>query len=213
MNLETTTLHFEKILERQLARNQKRIEVIGTDSTLALSLFLSQMQASSVAKQPHLIILPTSKEVESFEAHLRFFDPETPVSVLPSFDVSPFSGLYPNTRAVSGRVRWLHEAQKADPRRLFVASIEAVMQKTLPVACLDENTHELKVNDELPDKFSERLTQLGFQSVPLVEDEGTFAVRGGIIDIFSPAHPLPVRVELFGDTIESRGGFFKGTKK
>ncbi len=213
MNLETTTLHFEKILERALSRNQRRIEVIGTDSTLALSLFLSQMHSSAVAKQPHLIVLPTHKEVQEFEANLRFFDPEIPVSILPSYDVSPYSGLYPNTRAVSGRVRWLHEAQASEPRRLFIASIEALQQKTLPVRCLSENTLEFKINDDLPNKFSERLSQLGFQSVPLVEDEGTFAVRGGIIDIFSPAHPLPIRVELFGDTIESLRFFDPETQR
>ena len=43
------------------------------------------------------------------------------------------------------------------------------------------------------------MAKLGYQSVPIVEDEGTFAIRGGIVDVFSPAHAQPVRVELFGD--------------
>ncbi|NJL23833.1 MAG: hypothetical protein HC902_00705 [Calothrix sp. SM1_5_4] len=58
-------------------------------------------------------------------------------------------------------------------------------------------------NDVLPDDLPARLNELGYTQVPLVEDVGTFAIRGGIVDIHSPAHEEPIRLELFGDIIES----------
>lgn len=213
MKLDPTSLHFESVLERALERNQNIIEVVGTDSTLALALFLSQATVSRFTRRPQLILVPTAKEAAAFEVNLRFFDPEIPVSILPAFDVSPYSGLYPNTRTVSGRVRWLHEAIKAEPRRLFIAPVEALLQKTMPAECLRRNSVTFKINDDLPAELSRKLSDLGFQSTPVVEDEGTFAIRGGIVDIFSPAHQFPVRIELFGDTIESMRLFNPETQR
>ncbi len=55
--------------------------------------------------------------------------------------------------------------------------------------------------------LAEKLVLLGFARVPLVEDPGTFAVRGGIVDLWSPADAAPVRLEFFGDEIESCRAF------
>jgi transcription-repair coupling factor (superfamily II helicase) len=48
---------------------------------------------------------------------------------------------------------------------------------------------------------------MGYHAAPLVEDPGTFSVRGGIVDVFSPLHPKPIRLEFFGDTVESMRSF------
>lgn len=213
MKLDPTSLHFEKVLARALARDPSVIEVVGTDSSLALALFLSQATDSDWARRPQLILVPTAKDAAAFEANLRFFDPEIAVSTLPAFDVSPYSSLYPNIRTVSARVRWLHEALQAEPRRIFLAPIDAVLQKTMPLRYLKRLTRTYRINDDLPSTLARHLTELGFQSVPVVEDEGTFAIRGGIVDIFSPAHERPVRVELFGDTIESLRFFSPDTQR
>ncbi|MCM2281157.1 MAG: transcription-repair coupling factor [Bdellovibrionaceae bacterium] len=213
MNLEPLRLHFESVLERALKRKQNVIEVVGTDSTLALALFLSQATESAFTHVPQLILVPTAKDAVAFSEQVRFFDPEIHISILPAFDVSPYSGLYPNTRVLGGRVRWLNDARRAEPRHLFVAPIEAVLQKTMPVDSLLRNTAVYKVNDDLPSDLARHLNDLGFQSAPVVEDEGTFAIRGGIVDIFSPAHVLPVRIELFGDTIDSMRFFNPETQR
>lgn len=202
-SLEPLQLRFEKILERGLERGQTELEVTGTDSTLALALFLSQLSSPLLLKRPQVVVVPTTKEATELENHLRFFDPQLKTSVLPSFDVSPFSGLYPNARIMSARVRWAFEAQSPGLRHFFIASAEALTQRTLPPASLKSHTLVFKRNEELPSDFARVFERMGFQSAPVVEDEGTFAIRGGIVDIFSPAHLRPVRVELFGDTVES----------
>jgi len=101
------------------------------------------------------------------------------------------------------RLQWLHHASFAKNNQVFVAPIKGLAQKTLPHEILFEESHEFKKGDELPSQLPSFLAKLGYQSVPLVEDPGTFSVRGGIVDIFSPAQQNPIRLELFGDTIDS----------
>ena len=213
MSVDPVSLHIEKILERLLDRGLKDVRLIGTDSTLALSFFLSQMTSPRVWETPQLVIVPTDADANRFEKDVCFFDDELHVSVLPPFDVSPYSSLYPNARNISARVRWAAEAQTPRSRHLFVASIEALMQQTLPVACLQRHRRKFKVGDELPAEVARYLSKVGYQSVPVVEDEGTFAIRGGIVDIYSAFHDYPVRVELFGDTIDSLRFFHPETQR
>ena len=213
MKHEPLSLRFEKILERAIERGFRDVEVIGTDSSLALALFLSQSTGDDLWKTPQVIVAPDAKAAAEMEEHLKFFDPGARVSVLPAFDVSPYSGLYPNARIMSARVRWAHEAQSPAFRCVFVATPEALMQRTLPVETLRQNSRQFKAGSELPQELARELGALGYQSVPVVEDQGTFAVRGGIVDIFSPAHDRPVRAELFGDTIESLRFFNPETQR
>ncbi len=213
MKTDPLSLHFEKMLERAFEREADKLDISGTDSTLALGFFLTQLTSPLIWQTPQLVIVPTAKEAALLEKHIRFFDPEMAISVLPSFDVSPYSGLYPNARILSARVRWLHDAQNPSSRHVFMAPAEALMQRAMPVESLRKHTLRFKVNDDLPADFSKKLDQMGYQAVPLVEDEGTYAIRGGIFDIFSPAHAQPIRVELFGDTVESVRFFNSETQR
>jgi transcription-repair coupling factor (superfamily II helicase) len=63
------------------------------------------------------------------------------------------------------------------------------------------------------DALARKLANMGYQSSPLVEDVGTFSVRGGLIDVFSPLYEKPVRIEFFGDTIESLRTFDPETQR
>ena len=225
MKNDALPLRFEKILERALDRQQSgahkqkssagpsELEIIGTDSTVALALFLSQMSSPLLWRHPQVVVVPTLKDAEELEDHLRFFDPEISVSVLPPFDVSPYSGLYPNARIMSARVRWCYDAQNPRSRHLFIATATGFVQRAIPRSVLKAHSHAYKKDDELPSRINEHMQKLGYQSVPIVEDEGTYAVRGGIVDIFSPAHAQPVRVELFGDTIDSIRHFNPETQR
>ncbi len=204
-------LHFEKIIERELARRFAKasgegattLNISGTNSSFALALLLSQSTSPSFWDAPQLVVLPTDRAAEAFREELAFFNPAISTKLLSSFDVSPYSGLYPNARLVAARMGFLFAAQNASSQQIFITSAPALMQRTLPPAFLRSNVLTLKLSQELPKEFSKLLTKLGYQSAPVVEDIGTFAIRGGIVDVYSPAHELPVRFELFGDDIES----------
>ncbi len=201
----------ENTLDRFFRNRERRLEVVGTSSpTLLAGLLTSEKLRLS---QPNLVVVPTSKEAAQLQASLEFFAPNINAHLLPHFDVGPYSHLYPNRKAVAKRLAWLWSAQNAAPGDLFVASVEALVQKTLPFQTLSSNSQDFRLEDEWPERCQIWLEGLGYSQVPIVEDIGTFAIRGGIVDIFSPIHGTPVRIELFGDLIESMRFFDPNQQK
>jgi len=95
-----------------------------------------------------------------------------------------------------------------DTPNVLVTTPDGLMQRTLPPDALRASTLTLEVgqNISIP-KISEFLVNCGYVRSDLVEGVGQFAVRGGILDFFSPIENYPVRVEFFGDEIDSIGTF------
>lgn len=213
MHLDPYQSRFEAVLERVCTNYPGDLEISGTSSELALSLLLTQATSPHFSRRPQLVVVAHPQEAVSFSKNLRFFDPQLDPVILPPFDVSPYSGLYPNHLLISERMRFLWRAQRAGPGEIFVTSIEALLEKTLPPKVLADKTLQFQVGDEVPTNLAEILTGLGFQSSPVVEDAGQFSWRGGLVDVFSPAHTWPVRIELFGDTIESARFFDPETQR
>src|SRR5271165_5212414 len=93
----------------------------------------------------------------------------------------------------------------AGGKRTVIVLTESSLQDKVPGALsLRKQTFTLKRNDRLDrDGFCEKLVGTGYTKIPQVTARGQFAVRGGILDIFSWHHSLPVRIELFGDQIDS----------
>ena len=101
----------------------------------------------------------------------------------------------------------MSHAQNAKPGEIFIAPANGLMQKTLPFKVLKNTTHFFRKDDEFPANTAEFLNQLGYQPAPMVEDKGQYSIRGGIIDVFSSTEDYPIRIELFGDQIESLRSF------
>ena len=192
----------ENTLDRFLRNRESSLEVVGTDSATLLAGILT-LPKISMSDRPHLAVVGDSAAADRLVTSLKFFTPDARVHVLPSFDVGIYSNLYPNRRVIAQRLKWLWRAQSAAPGEIFVASVEALLQRTLPYQTLSDQARKLGKNDVLPPDFAEHLESLGYFSAPIVEDVGSYALRGGIVDVFSTAHHQPVRLELFGDIIES----------
>lgn len=87
---------------------------------------------------------------------------------------------------------------------ITVMSLDALLQFTVDLNSYKESMISLSVAEEISlDKMAKKLVNLGYTREDTVEGKGQFAIRGGIIDVFSPAHENPVRIELFGDEIDS----------
>lgn len=91
---------------------------------------------------------------------------------------------------------------------LTVCTVESLLQRTLPRTLLTQCAQMLRVGEshDLPE-LAERLAAAGYARCEQVEGVGQFALRGGILDFFSPAFDRPVRAEFFGDEIDSMGLF------
>lgn len=195
--------HLESIIERFFSFSKNRIEIIGANTPLALAYLLAQSYSKKINDLPHLIITSSLDEAEVLKQHFKSLFCSKELHILPFYDVSPYSTLIPNDFISKKRVGWIHAASNAQPGDLFIAPIQALQQKTLPYESLYKCTIKIQEGFELNQSFMKKLDLLGYQSSPYVEDPGQYAFRGGIIDVFSPAHEFPIRIELFGDLVET----------
>ncbi len=167
------------------------------------------------APRPALIIAPGGKEAERLAGDLRFClgepDDVAPfarrVHYLPGWEVTPFEDLSPTPDVVAARIEGLyHLRQSRHP--IIVTTAEALLQRVPPRDPFASQYLYLVEGEEIDrDAVAAQLVSWGYRRVPLVEDRGDFTVRGGIVDIFPPAHPQPLRLQLFGDQIEAMHAF------
>jgi transcription-repair coupling factor (superfamily II helicase) len=159
--------------------------------------------------RPALIVLADAKQAESFADDLRFFFGENAdrppferrIHYLPAWDVPPFEDLSPPPEAIAARVEGLYHLQQTR-NPIVLTTAEAVLQRVPPREQFATRLSYLVEGDGVDlDDLARRLDDWGYRRVPLVEDRGDFSVRGGILDIFPPAHANPLRIELVGDTI------------
>jgi len=92
---------------------------------------------------------------------------------------------------------------------VVITTLDSLLQYTLPSDKLKEYSVDLKIGGVIKDlnAFINKLVAAGYKRTDIVEESARFSVRGGIIDIFSPSEDYPVRLELFGDEIDSMGIF------
>ncbi len=217
MKLSHLNTRLETILDRAFANSQttsnRSFELIGLSSSFCLAHLFSQSYSKNVNDLPHLVVLPSLEEAESFNKKLKSFHCPYSSSILSHHDVSPYSTLLPNEQVSKNRIRFFNQAQHAKPGEIFLAPIQSLLQKSVPFNFLSSHSFVIREGDEIPSDLSKKLIELGYQLSPLAEDQGMFSVRGGIIDIFSPAHDFPVRIELFGDMVESMRFFSPETQR
>ena len=111
------------------------------------------------------------------------------------------------------RLSSLHALLTGAPR-VIITTPDALMQRTLPPALLKELTVELKLGERQdPKTLADTLLRAGYARCDQVEGPGQFALRGGILDVYSPLHPQPIRCEFFDDEVDSMGTFDPGTQR
>ncbi|MGA9525873.1 MAG: transcription-repair coupling factor, partial [Myxococcaceae bacterium] len=133
---------------------------------------------------------------------------------MPGDEVLPYDELSPDPTLVSGRLGALFHLNQATRFPALVLSIRALMKRVLPQSLMSGLSEHVRVEQDYErDALARKLVEMGYASVPLVEDAGTFSIRGDIIDVFSPLYPRPVRLEFFGDIIESMRAFDPETQR
>jgi transcription-repair coupling factor (superfamily II helicase) len=97
---------------------------------------------------------------------------------------------------------------------VVVTTISALMQRILPKQELCDYAELVMVEEDIDrDRLADKLISSGYERSSMVEEPGDFSIRGGIFDIFSPLYSDPIRIELFGDTVESIRFFSAGTQR
>jgi len=196
-------------LKEWLDAGARSMAVVGLAGS-AQTYFVARLLAG--LDRPCLTILPDRKGAERVCKGLQFFmnGPEanqaSPALRLQRFfpyDMSPMTGLSPHPELVTHRIRALY-ALTSDRNPIVVTSVEALCFRIMPKGALLNSLEYLETGEEVDrELFIRRLIINGYQRTSLAEERGDYSVRGGVIDVFSPLYPLPVRLEFWGDRLES----------
>ncbi|MBX3186432.1 MAG: transcription-repair coupling factor [Labilithrix sp.] len=126
------------------------------------------------------------------------------VLVLASSESSPYADVNPDRRAAMSRMATLAHLASGRPFRVLVVAATGLARKLVPPDVVREHTHRIVHEAELDrDALVRALTESGYIRVPVVEDPGSFAVRGALLDVWPPGADEPSRVELYGDLVLS----------
>ncbi|CAN5126644.1 transcription-repair coupling factor [soil metagenome] len=129
---------------------------------------------------------------------------EGDVLVLAPPESSPYADVNPDRRAAMARMATLAHLAEKRPFRALAITATALVRKLVPPAVIRSHIGTITAEDELDrDKLIKLLGEAGYLRVPLVEDPGTFAVRGALFDVWPPNLADPVRVELYGELVIS----------
>ncbi|MEI7713073.1 MAG: CarD family transcriptional regulator, partial [Rhodospirillales bacterium] len=146
---------------------------------------------------------------------LAFTIPDAEILRFPAWDCLPYDRVSPNPVLVSERIATL--ARLLDPPkgpRIVLTTVNALVQRVPPRAVFSGASLDLTVNGTVrPERLTQFLEANGYGRAGTVMEPGEYAVRGGIVDIFPSGEADPVRLDLFGDTIESIRTFDPTTQR
>jgi len=168
----------------------------------ALSLLLTE--AARRDDRRFLVLAKNSEQAAALEANLAFFAGAEQVLAYPATETSPFVEVAPDRRAEMDRLSVLDRLRRERPFRFLVAPIGALLRRVIPPRALARRSLRIEVAEPLERRaLIDLLAEGGYLRVPLVEDPGSFAVRGALLDIFPAGEASPVRIELDDDLVAS----------
>jgi transcription-repair coupling factor (superfamily II helicase) len=199
-------------IEAALGGGARAVELYGAAGSLGAAI--AARLAARPDAGPVLYVCADEDAAEARAGDLSFFLPAPPASddplappaalQLPAPDASPYAEMQPDRRALLGRMAALFRLARGFAPRVLVASATALFRRVVPRAPFDELCWSIRKGETMDrDETIARLARAGFSRASVVEDPGTFAVRGAVIDVFPPVYKHPVRVELFGDEVEA----------
>ncbi|MCP5001655.1 MAG: transcription-repair coupling factor [Hyphomicrobiales bacterium] len=167
--------------------------------------------------RPVVYIMSDGQRMTDVAQNLDFVAPDIPALSLPGWDCLPYDRVSPSANAAALRLSALSAliAHQANPHAAIVLiSVNALMQKVPPRSVLDGlGFHARPGNQIRMDDLAKRLATIGFDRVPTVREVGEYAIRGGILDAFVPGYDEPLRLDFFGDTLESIRSFDAATQR
>ncbi|HBI14280.1 MAG TPA: transcription-repair coupling factor [Desulfobulbaceae bacterium] len=191
-------------ISKRLQDSRSSLDICGLRGSSG-ALFLARIATG--LQRTVCCIVPADEQLESLGRDIQLFS-DVPVLSYPSFEIPPYTPLSPDPATVAQRLATLHRLQNIAGPCIVLTSAEAVLRKILPRTVLGRHCELIMAGEETDrDKLTASLIGAGYQMSAMVQHEGDLAVRGGIVDIYAPATSStsqgPLRLDFFGDTIES----------
>ena len=165
-----------------------------------------------------LFVARDDSRAAAFESAWQFFAPTVPSLRLPAWDCQPYDRISPSPRVAARRsatLAWLAGRDRTDRSPLLViATINSVTQKCAPRDMMASRGFQARPGEIIDlDALKSYLTANGYARTTTVREPGDFAIRGGVVDAYPPGREEPVRLDLFGDTLESVRSFDPETQR
>jgi transcription-repair coupling factor (superfamily II helicase) len=199
-----------------LRRTGGEVRLAGlTDSAKALAAALAFAELG----RPAIFLVESNQRAEALLAPIRWFyravtgKPGQRVAYLPAHEVSPYENRSPHPEISEDRAvaLWRFATGEAD---LLITPVQVALGRMREPEFYRQLARTIARDESIPhDELIGFLAAAGYEREATCETPGQFAVRGGIIDVFSPETPQPVRIELLGDTVESIRAFDPNTQR
>ncbi len=159
-----------------------------------------------------------SQRAQLFRDAVAFAAPDIEILEFPAWDCQPYDRVSPNAAIAARRMlvlsRLARSRSTADRPRILSTTVSAVLQRVPPREGVARDSFSAAPGNAVStDDLAAWLETNGFLRSDVVRDTGDYAVRGGIVDLFAPGMPLPVRLDFFGATLESIRSFDPETQR
>ncbi|TDX51261.1 transcription-repair coupling factor [Orenia marismortui] len=200
-NLLTLFDHSEKL--KQLLNyydSKTEGEILGLADS-SKNFFISNLK--SQLEDGLLIITSSMQKADNIYEDLIRLLPEDDVFIFPRIEILPYESLEIEDTIKTERLNVLNKLVSGE-KKVIISSIQTLLEVIIPPDIYTELLVEFSIGDELEvEAFSQKLREIGYERLEMIEAKGQFSIRGGVVDIFPYTYDNPIRFELFGDEIES----------
>ena len=205
-------------MEGALAELRANAGLVSITGLHPVAKALVAVYVTHALRRPAFFVTDSNRRAEALAETLRFFATIFPgarsgVATLPSFDRLPWEPQSPHPDILERRATTLFRLVDGQISLVILPMAAALWRYQDPAAYLYLTKTFAKDAEIAHEELITHLGSVGYTRTEMVELPGQFAVRGGIIDVFSPEAPRPVRIELLGDTVESVREFDARTQR
>src|SRR5919108_1373947 len=201
--------HAHDDLAAEIRRGARVISLSGLVSTPARAQALAILQRET--RRSFAIVTQSNQDLETWQRDLRFWycalggktERETDVLMLPASEGDPYAGASPHAETLEQRASTLWQLSRGKSDFVLLTARALARRTVAPAQIASAGAILRRDEDQPPGELVERLVASGYLREDPVGAVGEFSIRGGILDVWSPGSDAPVRVEFFGDTIES----------
>ncbi|HZZ67017.1 MAG TPA: transcription-repair coupling factor [Phenylobacterium sp.] len=199
---------------RRVADDPGRLDLVGAPEGFDALVMADIVRAR---KGLSVFVARDGTRLSAFAEAFRFFASEVEVLTFPAWDCLPYDRIGPSAGVAAQRMTTLSrlcEGLDGKTPRLLVTTVPALVQRVPPQASVKRASYSARTGNvvEIAD-LEAYFAVNGYQRASTVSEKGEFAIRGGVIDVFPPSADEPVRLDLFGDTLESIRAFDPETQR